>query len=185
MVLNWRSLNSWKTVTWKYINKCTQYRFLPLQSNWSFFAKKLSTKKERHFFIFFLWNKCVIRYVLSYCFFHFSLVVVLFGPATFIGHTALKIDRFLDLLDSSYSHHYYITLHCCIWNVLHKMYFFPCYIQYYYFLRRRIWSPLAFKGDPKVCSPSSVWQISRVSPVLLPKTNRIVLCQRRGGRYEI
>ena len=48
------------------------------------------------------------------------------------------------------------------------------------FLRRRIWSPLAFKGDPKVCSPSSVWQISRVSPVLLPKTNRIVLCQRRG-----
>ena len=53
------------------------------------------------------------------------------------------------------------------------------------FLRRRIWSPLAFKGDPKVCSPSSVWQISRVSPVLLPKTNRIVLCQRRGGRYEI
>ena len=53
------------------------------------------------------------------------------------------------------------------------------------FLRRRIWSPLAFKGDPKVCSPSSVWQISRVSPVLLPKTNRIVLCQRHGGRYEI
>ena len=79
--------------------------------------------------------------------------------------------------------HYIILLYLkCITQ---DVFFFHVIYNIIIFLRRRIWSPLAFKGDPKVCSPSSVWQISRVSPVLLPKTNRIVLCQRRGGRYEM
>ena len=160
------------TIAWKYINKYTQfpcYRFLPL-SNWSFFLLQKSTKKERDTFS----SSCEINVVVLYMF--LLLFPVLFGRHIYWSPTALKIDRFLDprlVVFASLLHYLTVLLYLkCITRCI-----FSCIII---ILRWRIWSLILLKGDPKVCSPSSVWQISRVSPVLLPKTNRIVLCQRRG-----
>ena len=159
MVLNWRSLNSWNTVTWKYINKYTQfpcYRFLP-QSNWSFFLLlQKSTKKERDTFS----SSCEINVVVLYMF--LLLFPVLFGRHIYWSHTALKIDRFLDprLVVFASLLHYSIIVS----EMYYKMYFFMYY--YYYFEMENLVSHSS-QGWPKGLFPFiSVANISRISGVV-------------------